>query len=65
MFGTTLPAEEAGSHHQAHDGVSDGGYIDCDDDEAYHFFMGLVETNSFRFAELGVWLQEHVKPIDG
>ena len=44
LFVTTCPLKEAGSHHQAHDGVSDGGYIDCEvfDDEAYHFFMGLL-----------------------
>ena len=38
-----------------------GSFIDCDNDEAHRFFIGLFETNSFRFAELGVWLEEHVK----
>ena len=40
-----------------------GSFIDCDGEEAYRFFMGLFETNSFRFAELKVWLEEHVKPL--
>lgn len=40
-------------------------FIDCDDEEAYSFFMSLFETNSFRFAELSVWLEEHVKRLSG
>ena len=40
-----------------------GSFIDCDGEETYRFFMGLFETNSFRFAELKVWLEEHVKPL--
>ena len=40
-----------------------GHFIDCDDDEAYAFFMQLFDTNAFRFAELKVWLEEHVKPL--
>ena len=40
-----------------------GSFIDCDNDEAHRFFIGLFETNSFRFAELGVWLEEHVRPL--
>ena len=40
-----------------------GSYIDCDNEEAHRFFIGLFETNSFRFAELGVWLEEHVRPL--
>lgn len=39
-----------------------GWFIDCDSREAYAFFMRLFDTNSFRFAELKVWLEEHVKP---
>ena len=39
-----------------------GHYIDCDDEEAYAFFMELFETNSFRFTELEQWLDEHVRP---
>ena len=42
-----------------------GSFIDCDNDEAHRFFMRLFETNSFRFAELRVWLEEHVKPLSG
>ena len=40
-----------------------GHYIDCDDREAYDYFMGLFATNTFRFAELGFWLAENVKPL--
>ena len=40
-----------------------GQFIDCDDDEAYAFFMRLFDTNSFRFAELKVWLEEHIKSL--
>lgn len=42
-----------------------GSFIDCDNDDAYEFFMSLFETNSFRFAELSAWLEEHVKPLPG
>ena len=42
-----------------------GRFIDCDNDEAHAFFIRLFETNSFRFAELKVWLDEHVKPLPG
>ena len=42
-----------------------GHFIDCDDEVAYEFFMQLFETNSFRFAELRGWLDEHVKPLPG
>ena len=40
-----------------------GFYIDCDRDAAYAFFMGLYESNSFRFANLVPWLEEHTKPL--
>ena len=40
-----------------------GYFIDCDSEEAYAFFMQLFETNSFRFAELAVWLEEHSRPL--
>ena len=40
-----------------------GHYIDCDNREAYDHFMGLFDTNTFRFAELAVWLAEKVKPL--
>ena len=42
-----------------------GYFIDCDSEEAHAFFMGLFETNSFRFGELKSWLEEHVKPLPG
>ena len=42
-----------------------GSFIDCDSQEAYDHFMRLFETNSFRFAELREWLEEHVKPLPG
>ena len=29
-----------------------GHYIDCDNDEAYAFFMELFDSYRFRFAEL-------------
>ena len=40
-----------------------GSFIDCDNDEAHQHFMHLFETNSFRFAQLREWLEEHVKPL--
>ena len=40
-----------------------GYYIECDDDDAHGFFMRLFETNSFRFAALQLWLEEHVRPL--
>ena len=42
-----------------------GSYLDCDSREAYDFFMGLFETNSFRFHQLRSWLEEHVRPLPG
>ena len=42
-----------------------GRFIECDSLEAYSFFMGLFDTNSFRFAELKTWLEEHVRPLPG
>ena len=42
-----------------------GHFIDCDSREAYDHFMHLFDTNSFRFAELKAWLEEHVKPLPG
>ena len=38
-------------------------FIDCNNDETYRFFMGLFETNSFRFAQLHAWLEQHVKSL--
>ena len=40
-----------------------GHFIDCDNDEAHKFFMELFDTNSFRFAELVVWLSDNAKPL--
>ena len=40
-----------------------GSFIDCDNDEAHRFFMRLFKTNSFRFAELHSWLEQHVQPL--
>ena len=46
-----------------------GYLIDCDSREAYDFFMQLFETNSFRFAQLREWLEEHsayhIRPLPG
>lgn len=42
---------------------NNGHFIDCDNEETHAFFMQLFDTNSFRFAELKVWLEEHVKPL--
>ena len=38
-----------------------GHFIDCDNDEAHKLFMDLFDTNSFRFAELVVWLSDNAK----
>ena len=40
-----------------------GSFIDCDDDETHRHFMNLFETNSFRFAQLKDWLEDHVRPL--
>ena len=40
-----------------------GWFIDCDSREAYTYFMQLFDTNSFRFAELKVWLEGHVREL--
>ena len=42
-----------------------GHFIDCDSEEAYDHFMQLFETNTFRFAELHDWLEEHVRTLPG
>ena len=44
---------------------ANGYFIDCDDEEAYEFFMHLFETHSFRYAELLEWLEGVVKPTYG
>ena len=40
-----------------------GQFIDCDNQQAYDFFMQLFETHSFRFAQLHEWLKEHSKSL--
>ncbi len=40
-----------------------GYFIDCDNDIAYSFFIGLYESNSFRFDNLVPWLEEHASPL--
>ena len=42
-----------------------GHFINCDNDEAYAFFMQMFETSSFRFTELNPWLEEKVEPLSG
>ena len=43
--------------------MQNGRFIDCDSRETYDQFMRLFDTNSFRFAELKAWLEEHVQPL--
>ena len=38
-----------------------GHFINCDNDEAYAFFMRMFEASSFRFTELNSWLEEKVE----
>ena len=40
-----------------------GHFINCDNDEAYAFFMRMFETSSFQFTELNSWLEEKVEPL--
>ena len=40
-----------------------GQFIDCDDEEAYAFFMQLFETGSFRFTQLHAWLEKKVRAL--
>ena len=42
-----------------------GYFIDCDNAEAYRFFMRLFETNSFRYDALLEWLTEVAAPLEG
>lgn len=42
-----------------------GHFIESDSEEAYAFLMQLFETNSFRFAELAAWIEEHLRPLPG
>ncbi len=40
-----------------------GYYIECDNDEAYAFFMRLLESNAFRFENMVEWLKDKVKSV--
>ena len=40
-----------------------GYFIDCDNEDAYRFFIGLFETNSFRLNNLQPGLEEQVTPL--
>lgn len=40
-----------------------GHFINCDNDEAYAFFMRMFEASSFRFTELNSWLEEKAEPL--
>ena len=40
-----------------------GHFIDCDNREAYDYFMQLFDTNAFRFPQLSNWLANKVKPL--
>ena len=40
-----------------------GHFINCDNDEAYAFFMRMFKASSFRFTELNSWLKEKVEPL--
>jgi len=40
-----------------------GYYIECDNDEAYAFFMKLFESNAFLFENLAKWLQDKIKSV--
>ena len=42
---------------------TNGYFIDCDSLEAHSFFMQLFDSNTFRFNELKVWLDDHVRPL--
>lgn len=40
------------------------GYcIDCDDQEAYDYFISLFESSSFGFEKLSVWIRQNSKPL--
>ncbi len=42
-----------------------GYFIDCESVEAYEFFIGLFERNSFRSAQLYPWLEEKIQRLTG
>jgi len=39
-------------------------FIDCDNEEAYRFFMSLFERHAFRFEQLRQWLVAHVRELE-
>ena len=38
-------------------------YIDCDNEDAYRFFMGLFKHKKYKFKELEKWLRKNVKAL--
>jgi len=40
-----------------------GYYFDSDSQSAHNFFMGLFESNKFRFKNLIPWLKKHIKSL--
>jgi death-on-curing protein len=38
-------------------------YIDCESESAHKFFIGLFESDKFKFNYLLTWLKEHIKPL--
>ena len=40
-----------------------GYYIDCDDQEAYDYFISLFESSSFEFEKLSVWIRQNSKSL--
>lgn len=40
-----------------------GRFVDCDNEEAYAFFMDLFARNQFRFGPLRDWLEDHTAPL--
>ncbi len=42
-----------------------GHFIDCDNDEAYDFFMRMFEAGTFQFGELNAWLEKKVGRLPG
>ncbi|HGY56076.1 MAG TPA: type II toxin-antitoxin system death-on-curing family toxin [Caldithrix abyssi] len=40
-----------------------GRYIDCDNDEAFQYLMGLFKSHTFRYRYLLDWLRNKVKSL--
>lgn len=38
-----------------------GYFLECENEAAYAFFMELYDANSFRFASLVPWLEQHIR----